>query len=122
MDVFDLLKWVSVAFFLPHFLSKCIDPSRIPTHFELARWPAPRVFAGIGMFVELLVILSLVTGFLLRYGLLFGTLFLLVAAASSLRISGPAWRWDGGGPEYPVFWAVIMAIPTTHEWGLYQGG
>ena len=111
-----------MAFFLPHLGSNCLVWPNIATHFELARWPAPDFFARLGMFVEVVIVLSLVSGWFLRYGLIMGTAFLLVAAISTLRMSGLVWRWDQGGPEYPLFWAVIMGIVTAHEWGFYQAG
>ena len=122
MDIFDLLRWVSVAFFLPHLVSKCFIWPNIAAHFELARWPQPDISARVAMLVEIVIVLSLITGWFLQYGLLIGTAFLLVAGASTLRMSGLVWRWDQGGPEYPLFWGIIMGIVTAHEWGLYQAG
>ena len=117
MDVFDLLRWVCVLFFLPHLASKLVRWPGIVDHYEKARWPAPRFFALFGMFVEMLIVLFLLNGTLLEISYPVAAAFLLAAAVSTVRMNGLVWRWDQGGPEFCVFWAIILGLLSAHEWG-----
>jgi hypothetical protein len=61
--------------------------------------------------VEGLVVTSLLSNYVVCYGAMVGVAFMLVAAWATVRINGSGkWRWEKGGPEYPLYLAATLLI------------
>jgi uncharacterized membrane protein YphA (DoxX/SURF4 family) len=111
MQLLDVLRLSTGLFLLPHLLLKIPRLTNLHEYYERARLPFPPVLACIGFIVEALVVTSLLFNVKSRYGAALGVMFLLVATYATVRINGTVkWRWDKGGPEYPLFLAVILAF------------
>jgi putative oxidoreductase len=111
MKLYDVLRLACGLFLLPHFLLKMPRIQSLHLFYERARMPFPKLLAPVGFCVEGLVVASLLSSAGIRYGAALGAIFMLVAAFATVRLNGSGkWRWEGGGPEYPLFLALLLAI------------
>lgn len=111
MKLVDILRLSTGLFLLPHLLLKIPRLTKLQEYYQRARLPFPPVLACVGFTVEAIVVTSLLLNVKAKCGAAIGVMFLLVATYATVRINGAGrWRWDKGGPEYPIFLATILAI------------
>lgn len=116
MNLLDALRLTCGLFLLPHFVLKLPRLGQLHQFYERARLPYPRLLAPIGFVVEGLVVASLLSNRIVFYGALLGVAFMLVAALATVRLNGLGkWRWEKGGPEYPLFLAAILVILALYS-------
>jgi putative oxidoreductase len=107
----DALRLTCGFFMLPHFILKLSRYRLLHQFYERARLPYPRILAPVGVLVEGLVVTSLLSNYVVYYGAIVGVAFMLVAAWATVRVNGPGkWRWEKGGPEYPLYLAATLLI------------
>jgi uncharacterized membrane protein YphA (DoxX/SURF4 family) len=115
MQVIDVVRILTAIFLVPHMLLKLPRIATLHKFYERARLPFPRLLSQLGLAVEILVVISLLTGFALRYGAALGVLFLLGASAATVRLNGwGKWRWEQGGPEYPLYLATMLVTVAIY--------
>ena len=115
MKLYDTLRLACAFILLPHFLLKMPRLRTLHKFYERARLPMPTILAPIGFVVEGFVVSSLLSSVYIRYGAALGVVFMLVAAYATVRLHGfGKWRWEGGGPEYPLFLAGLLGILVTY--------
>jgi putative oxidoreductase len=111
MSLFDALRLAVGLILLPHFVLKIPRVSQLHLFYEKARLPFPKISAPIGFVVEGIVVAGLLLNVQIRIAAALGCAFLLGAAAATVRVHGAGkWRWEKGGPEYPLFLAVLCAL------------
>jgi putative oxidoreductase len=117
MGILEALRLTCGFFLLPHFILKLRRLRLLPQFYERARLPYPSILAFTGLLVEGFVAGSLLSNHVVYYGAVLGVVFMLVAAFATARLNGPGkWRWDKGGPEYPLFLAVVLAILACYSY------
>jgi putative oxidoreductase len=115
MSLFDALRIALGLILLPHFILKIPRVSSLHRFYESARLPFPKLSAPIGFVAEGLVVASLLASVFVREGAALGFLFLLGAAVATVRKNGGGkWRWEQGGPEYPLFLAVVAGLIAVY--------
>lgn len=105
----DLLRIVAGLFLFPHALSKFADGGLNPAivgFFQMAGFQPAEAFVYLAAGVELLAGAMLVLGVCTRWAALAAAGTLLMAAYSLYQVGGFKWLWNGGGFEYPIFWAI----------------
>jgi uncharacterized membrane protein YphA (DoxX/SURF4 family) len=86
--------------------------------YERARFPYPRLLAPIGFLVEGCIVGALLSDFAVHCAASLGVVFMLVAAIATVRVNGPGkWRWEQGGPEYPLYLAATLLILAWYSRG-----
>lgn len=114
----DALRLTCGLFLLPHFILKLRRYRLLHQFYERARLPYPRILAPVGFLVEGLVVTSLLSDHVVHYGAIVGVAFMLVAAWATVRVNGPGkWRWEKGGPEYPLYLAATLLIVACYSRG-----
>lgn len=114
MDVSNPIDWIRVIaglFFVPHIAAKLMPP-RVPLEFFRAvGFSAPlQVMHGAAL-IEVLVCIGLIFAVVPAAAAWLGAVYLLCACASVLKVgSQHPWLWNGGGIEYPAFWAAICIV------------
>ena len=107
MSVIDVLRLVCGLFFLPHLVLKFVFLPDTIAFFRRARLPYPRPLIYLDAVVEIIVASLLITNVYVRYAACVAALHLLVAGVAVWIANGHTWRWNRGGPEYPIFWAIM---------------
>jgi putative oxidoreductase len=114
----DALRLTCGLFLLPHFTLKLRRYRLLHQFYERARLPYPRILAPLGVLVEGLVVTSLLSDYVVHYGAMVGVAFMLVAAWATVRVNGLGkWRWEKGGPEYPLYLAATLLILAWYSQG-----
>jgi uncharacterized membrane protein YphA (DoxX/SURF4 family) len=116
MQFVDIVRLTTALFLLPHMLLKIPRLGTLHVFYERARLPYPRALALLGFAVEVIIIASLLSGVETRRGAQLGVAFLLCAALATVRTNGwGKWRWEKGGPEYPLYLAAILSIVAARS-------
>jgi putative oxidoreductase len=120
MSILDVLRITCGLFLLPHFILKLPRLRLLYQFYERARLPYPRLLAPIGVLVEGCVIAALLSNYAVYYGAVVGVMFMFVAAIATVRLNGLGkWRWEKGGPEYPLYLAAILLIIAWYSHGTH---
>lgn len=116
MQLIDVVRFVTAIFLLPHFVLKIPRLATLHAFYERARLPSPRILSFVGFAVEAVVVISLLAGIKVRYGAALGVLFLVCAAIAVVRLNGGGrWRWEQGGPEYPLYLAAMLVVVAVYS-------
>jgi putative oxidoreductase len=106
----DILRLACGLFFLPHLVLKFVFFNDTVAFFRRAGFSNPRIWICLDASAEVIAATMLISNVYARWGAYIAATLLLVAAISIWRANGRKWRWNRGGPEYPLFWAVMCLV------------
>jgi len=112
----DILRLACGLFFLPHLVLKFVFLSDTVAFFRRAgfRYPKPTIY--LDATVEIVVAAMLIGKIYVAYAACVAATHLLVAAGAAWRANGHTWRWNRGGPDYPIFWAIMCLLVAKSSW------
>lgn len=108
------LRVLTGLFLLPHAWGKVARPQGPLGFFVATKLPMPGLFMYAAFVVEVLAGIGLVLGVWTQVAAVIAAVFLLAAAAATLKVSKGCWFWMMGGCEYPLFWAACCVIVAMH--------
>jgi putative oxidoreductase len=110
---FNLLRIICGLFLFPHVAGKfaggTVSASTVG-FFASAGFHPPEVWVYIAAISESAVGVALVLGICTRFAALGACTVLAIAVYSLQVVKGFGWTWNTGGYEYPVFWALAVAM------------
>ena len=106
----EVLRLICGLFFLPHLALKFVFLEDTIAFFKRAGFSHPKPTIYLDAVVEIIVAGLLLSNTYVRYAACVAALHLLVAAVAVWIANGHTWRWNRGGPEYPIFWAIICLL------------
>lgn len=112
--IVDALRVLCGVFFLPHLVLKFVFFPDTLKFFQRAGFPFGKQLIFLDAAIEIAVAAMLILNIAPRFAACVAALHLLVAAGAVWRANGHTWRWNRGGPEYPIFWSIICLIVA---WG-----
>lgn len=116
MTASDALRLSCGIFFIPHTVLKFVFFNDTVAFFHRAGYAWPRGWICIDATVEIFTAAMLLSNTNTRIAGSLAALLLTIAAISIWRANGRKWRWNRGGPEYPIFWAIMCLIVA---WGFH---
>ena len=111
----DILRLACGLFFLPHLILKFVFFNDTVAFFRRAGFSSPRIWICLNASVEVIAATMLLANIYARWGACIAAALLLVAAISIWKANGPRWRWNRGGPEYAVFWAIMCLLVANNS-------
>jgi uncharacterized membrane protein YphA (DoxX/SURF4 family) len=112
LDGFNILRIICGLFFIPHIIGKFTQPAALD-FFKAAKFNPPATWMYIAGAIEIVLTIGLVFGIYTQYVAAIAAIHLLVAAASTWRVTHK-WLWNIGGIEYCVFWALCCVVVAMH--------
>lgn len=103
------LRIICGFFFIPHAIGKFTAQEASFNFFRAAGFNPPAPFAFAAMGIEVVLAAMLILGFYVQAAAWFSAVYLLVAAAATLKVT-KKWLWHIGGCEYPLFWALCCGV------------
>ncbi len=116
IDLLFALRMICGLFFLPHLVLKFVFFNDTLVFFKKAGLPFPKQLIFVDAAVEAVVSTMLIANVVTWFAGGLGALHLSVAAAAVWRANGHTWRWNRGGPEYPLFWATLCVLIALGSW------
>ena len=111
-----LLRIAAGAFFIPHIWVKLSFAPPLVEFFEQAGLKPARPFMILTAIIEGLAAAGLIFNLFTPFAALLGAGVLIVATLCLYRVRGFLWIWNGGGFEFPVFWAIVLLIVARLTW------
>ena len=111
-----VLRIVCGAFFIPHIWVKLQFPPPLVEFFEQAGLRPARPFMILTSVVEAVAAAGLIFNLFTPLAALLGVAVLVVATLCLYRVRGFLWIWNGGGFEFPVFWAIVLLLVARLSW------
>jgi putative oxidoreductase len=111
-----VLRIVCGAFFIPHIWVKLQFPPPLVEFFEQAGLRPARPFMILTSVVEAVAATALIFNLFTPLAALLGVAVLVVATLCLYRVRGFLWIWNGGGFEFPVFWAIVLLLVARLSW------
>ena len=112
----DILRIICGLFFLPHLVLKFVFLSDMAAFFRRAGFKHPIPTIGIDACVEAAAAAMLIANFYVPFAACLAAAHLLVAAGAVWIANGHTWRWNRGGPEYCLFWAIMCLLVAKSYW------
>ncbi len=110
------LRIASGAFFIPHIWAKLRFPPPLVDFFDQAGLKPAKTFMVVAAALEAVAAAALIFDLFTPIGALLGAGVLAVAALCLYRVRGFLWIWNGGGFEFPLFWAVVLLVVARLSW------
>jgi putative oxidoreductase len=111
-----LLRIAGGAFFIPHIWAKLLFAPPLVEFFEQAGLKPARAFMILTAVIEGLAAAGLIFNLFAPVAALLGAGVLIVATLCLYRVRGFVWIWNGGGFEFPVFWAIVLLVVARLSW------
>jgi putative oxidoreductase len=111
-SLIELLRVLCGIWFLPHMIGKAMHYAKASGTFDAAGFKPGMVFVGVTIAVEALAAIGLVFGIYPKVAAVLAILVLLGASYAVVKINGINWRWQKMGPEFPLFWSLVLALTT----------
>lgn len=108
--LWDLLRLMCGAFFLPHCVSKIWRPQGAMAFFTAAGLRPAKLFRFTAIALEMLCSAGLLLNVYARQAALAAAVFLLIATVAVIKVSRGKWLWNLGGCEFAVFWMLCCLI------------
>ena len=116
MVIEDYLRLACGLFFLPHLVLKFVFLKDTEAFFARAGFRHPRPTIYFDAVVEIIVATMLIAKIYVPVAACLAAAHLLVAAGAVWIANGHTWRWNRGGPEYPIFWAIMCLLVAKASW------
>ncbi|MCP3732596.1 DoxX family protein [Sphingomonas sp. MG17] len=107
------LRVLCGIWFVPHLLGKLMHADLAYLTFERAGFKPGKMFLYATVAMEALAMIGLVFGVMPKAAAGLAAIVLAGAAYAVVKINGSNWRWQKGGPEYIVFWALCCVISVV---------
>lgn len=104
------------AFFIPHIWVKLQFPPPLVEFFEQAGLRPAKAFMIVTAALEAVAAAALIFNLFTPIAALLGVGVLAVATVCLYRVRGFLWIWNGGGFEFPVFWAGVLLVVARLSW------
>jgi putative oxidoreductase len=112
----DILRVVCGLFFLPHLALKFVFLNDTAAFFRRAGFKHPIPTIGVDACVEAVSAAMLIGKLYVPFAACVAAAHLLVAAGAVWIANGHTWRWNRGGPEYCLFWAIMCLVVAKSYW------
>jgi putative oxidoreductase len=112
----DILRLACGLFFLPHLLLKFVFMADTAAFFKRAGFKHPAPTICLDALVEIVAATMLIAKIYVPVAACVAAAHLLVAAVAVWIANGHTWRWNRGGPEYPIFWAIMCLLVAKGSW------
>jgi putative oxidoreductase len=109
-NLVELLRVLCGLWFLPHMAGKAMHYRKASGTFDAAGFKPGMVFVGVTIAMEALAAIGLVFGIYPKIAAILAILVLLGASYAVVKINGFNWRWQKMGPEFPLFWSLVLAL------------
>lgn len=117
IGLLDGLRLICGAFFIPHLVLKFVFFNDTVAFFKRAGIPLQKPAIFLDAVVEIIVATMLIVNVYTGFAAILAAIHLSIAGVAVWRANGHTWRWNRGGPEYPLFWA-LMCLLVAHGYQL----
>lgn len=106
----ELLRVLCGIWFVPHLIGKSLNYDKAAGTFAAAGFLPGKLFVGLTIALEAVAATGLVFGVFPRLAAFLGVVVLAGASYAIVKINGINWRWQKMGPEFPLFWALVLML------------
>jgi len=111
---FNILRIICGAFLIPHGIGKFTAQDYSMGFLDKAGFRPPKLWLYSTLVLEAVLAVALIFGIYTRYAAILCAIFMAVAAAAVVRVTGGKWLWNLGGCEFPVFWGICAVVVAMH--------
>ncbi len=112
LDPQTLVRILCGIWFLPHATLKAINANLAQETFAKVGLRPGWLFLAATIALEIFAAFGLIFNVWPRLAAALAVVVLMGASYAVVRLNGPGWRWNKGGPEYMIFWSIacILAV------------
>ena len=113
----NVLRILCGVFLMPHAWGKVSGMAWNPDDLALftkAGWVPAHFWVGVAFVAQWACAIGLILGVRTRWAALGAAALLILAAATLQVVQGFRWKWNTGGMEYLIFWAITSVMVALH--------
>jgi putative oxidoreductase len=106
----SILRILCGLWFVPHAVLKIKNAGLAQETFSKVGLKPGKMFLSITVVLEFLATAGLISNTYPQIAAALALIVLFGASYAAIRLNGFNWRWNKGGPEFMIFWAIATVV------------